>query len=78
MTEAQLTGLVTEIPITELISLLSAIGNRNFSHFQQLESDFTNRYGIDIWEEYFNFRLLPTLDNTSNKWLLKQMLDLAT
>ncbi|MBD1935609.1 MULTISPECIES: hypothetical protein [Cyanophyceae] len=74
MTESQIMATITQIPVSELISLLTAISNRDYSQFEQLESRFADRYGIEAWEEYFNFRLLPVLDNASNNWLLEQML----
>ncbi|MGA9382382.1 MAG: hypothetical protein WBV73_26780 [Phormidium sp.] len=74
MTEAQLAGVITQIPIAELISLLTAISNRNYGQFQQLENSFVANYGTEVWEEYFNFRLLPALDSASNQWLLDQLL----
>lgn len=77
MTDTQITELVTSVPIAELISLLTAISNRDFPQFQQLESRFANLYGVDVWEEYFNFRLIPSLDKTSSKWLLEQLLGLV-
>ena len=77
MTESQLMATITQIPVSELISLLTAISNRDYPHFEQLGSRFADRYGVEPWEEYFNFRLLPVLDSASNNWLLEQMLVVA-
>ncbi|MFB2833777.1 hypothetical protein [Floridanema evergladense] len=75
MTEAQLAEVITQIPIAELIYLLNAISKRNYAQFQVLENLFVANYGIEVWEEYFNFRLLPALDSASNQWLLDRLLD---
>jgi hypothetical protein len=70
MTEVQAT--TTQIPVSELITMLSAISERNYAQFQQLESAFVSRYGVEVWQEFFNFRLLPGLDKPSSNWLLVQ------
>lgn len=72
MTEAQQTATVTQIPVSELISLLTAISNRDYFQFNHIADIFVNQYGVEVWEEYFNFRLLPALDNASDKWLFEQ------
>lgn len=72
MTENQLLSAVSQIPIAELISLLTAISNRDYLKFTQLESNFVTQHGVEVWEEYFNFRLLSSLDSASSNWLLEQ------
>jgi hypothetical protein len=74
MSEAQLLATISQIPVNELISFLAAISNRNYPQFEQLGSQFATSYGVEVWEEYFNFRLLPALDNASSNWLLQQTL----
>jgi hypothetical protein len=62
----------TQIPITAIVPMFTAIGNRDWEHFKNLEADFVSHYGVDIWEEVFNFRLKPALDKDSDRWLLVQ------
>lgn len=64
--------VATEIPVTSIIPIFTAIGDRNWKQFQTLESDFVTQYGIDTWREVFNFRLKPALDKDSDQWLLIQ------
>jgi hypothetical protein len=61
-----------QVPITTVISMLVAIAERNWQQFKNLEFSFVDQYGIDVWEEVFNFRLKPALDKDSDKWLLIQ------
>jgi hypothetical protein len=61
-----------QVPVTTVISMLVAIAERNWQQFKNLEFSFVDRYGIDVWEEVFNFRLKPALDKDSDKWLLIQ------
>ena len=61
-----------QVPVTTVISMLVAIAERNWQQFKILEFSFVNQYGIDVWEEVFNFRLKPALDKDSDKWLLIQ------
>ncbi|MBD2770608.1 hypothetical protein [Iningainema tapete] len=70
MTEAQLTA--TKIPVNDLIDMLAAIGNRNYSRFQQLEQAFVSQHSEEIWQEVFNFRILLALDKPASQWLLAQ------
>jgi hypothetical protein len=52
--------------------MLTAISDRNWEQFKKLERDFVNQYGVDVWEDVFNFRLKPALDKDSDRWLLIQ------
>lgn len=62
----------TQIPITTIVPMLTAISDRNWEQFKKLERDFVNQYGVDVWEDVFNFRLKPALDKDSDRWLLIQ------
>lgn len=62
----------TQIPITAIIPMLTAIGDRSWQQFKALEINFAQEYGVEVWEDVFNFRLLPALDKESNRWLLVQ------
>ncbi len=48
MTEAQLTA--TKIPVNDLLNMLAAIRNRDYSQFQELERVFVSEYGEEVWQ----------------------------
>lgn len=62
----------THVPITTIIPILTAIGDRSWQRFKDLEADFCNQYGVSVWQEVFNFRVKPALDKDSDRWLLIQ------
>ncbi|MFM6074330.1 MAG: hypothetical protein ACKPCI_18095 [Dolichospermum sp.] len=62
----------TQVPINTIVPMLTAISDRNWEQFKKLERDFVNQYGVDVWEDVFNFRLKPALDKDSDRWLLVQ------
>ncbi|MGJ5676812.1 MAG: hypothetical protein ACR9NN_24950 [Nostochopsis sp.] len=62
----------TQISITEIIPMLTAIGDRQWEKFKELEADFVSQHGVEVWQEVFNFRLKPALDKDSDRWLLIQ------
>ncbi|MTJ07738.1 MULTISPECIES: hypothetical protein [unclassified Anabaena] len=64
--------VATQVPINTIVPMLIAISDRNWEQFKTLESDFVDQYGVDVWEEVFNFRLKPALDKDSDRWLLVQ------
>jgi len=64
--------VATQIPIPAIVPMFTAIGNRDWEQFKALEADFVSQYGVDVWEEVFNFRLKPALDKDSDRWLLIQ------
>ncbi|MBO0348145.1 hypothetical protein J0895_03315 [Phormidium pseudopriestleyi FRX01] len=64
-----------KVPLKQMISLLESIESSNYSLFQDLEKAFIAKYGIEVWEEYFNFHLLPSLDDLSKTWLFQKMLE---
>ena len=70
MTEAQVTA--AQIPVNDLIDMLIAIGERDYSKFLKLEDTFVSQHGEDVWQEVFNFRILPALDRPASQWLLGQ------
>ncbi|MBD2168547.1 hypothetical protein H6G04_29645 [Calothrix membranacea FACHB-236] len=72
MTEAQLTA--TQIPVNDLIGMLTAIGKQDYQKFQELETAFVSQHGEEVWQEVFNFRILPVLDKPTSQWLLNQWL----
>ncbi|AFZ26079.1 hypothetical protein Cylst_3968 [Cylindrospermum stagnale PCC 7417] len=60
------------ISVSELIPMLTAIVDRNWESFKEVEKQFVTRHGIEAWEEFFAFRLKPSLDKDSDRWLLIQ------
>lgn len=70
MTEAQLTAI--QIPINDIVGMLTAVGNKDYACFQELEQSFVSRHGEEVWEQVFNFRVLPALDKPASQWLLAQ------
>lgn len=60
------------ISITELIPMLTAIAERNWERFKEVEKLFVTKHGVEAWEEFFAFRLKPALDKDSDRWLLIQ------
>lgn len=61
-----------QIPVSELIPILTAIAERNWLGFKEVEKQFVTKHGIDVWEDFFAFRLKPALDKESDRWLLVQ------
>jgi len=68
----QISETATQVPITTIVPMLTAISDRNWEQFKKLERDFVDQYGVDVWEDVFNFRLKPALDKDSDRWLLIQ------
>jgi hypothetical protein len=64
--------IATQISIAAIVPMLTAIGDRQWEKLKELEADFVFQYGVEVWQEVFNFRILPALDNDSNRWLLTQ------
>ena len=62
----------TQIPVSELIPMLSAISDRSWERFKELEKQFVAQHGVNAWEEFFAFRVKPALDKESDRWLLIQ------
>ncbi|MBD2519615.1 hypothetical protein H6G93_32590 [Nostoc sp. FACHB-973] len=67
-----MTPVAAQVSIIEIIPILTAIGNRQWENFKELEADFVFQYGVEVWQEIFNFRLKPALDKDSDRWLLIQ------
>jgi hypothetical protein len=67
-----MTSVAAQVAITAIIPMLTAIGNRQWEQFKELEANFVSQYGVEVWQEVFNFRLKPALDKDSDRWLLIQ------
>ncbi|MGM3306671.1 hypothetical protein ACSQ6I_11960 [Anabaena sp. WFMT] len=61
----------TQIPVSAVIPMLIAIDNRDYLQFKELEKTFVDQHSVEVWQDVFNFRLLPALDQQSKKWLLQ-------
>lgn len=64
--------MTTLISVGVLIPILTAIYARNWEDFLEREAQFVEKYGVEVWEEFFAFRLKPALDKKSDRWLLAQ------
>jgi hypothetical protein len=64
--------ITAQIPVSELIPMLTEIAERNWLGFKEVEKQFVTKHGIDVWEDFFAFRLKPALDKESDRWLLVQ------
>ncbi|BBD71029.1 hypothetical protein NIES4072_74410 [Nostoc commune NIES-4072] len=62
----------TQIPVSELIPMLTAIAERNWERFKEVEKQFVTQHGVEAWEDFFAQRLKPALDKESDRWLLVQ------
>ena len=64
--------LATQIPTSTVISMLNAINDGKYSEFKKLELELVENYGVETWEDVFNFRVMPALSKISKQWLLIQ------
>ncbi|BAY07905.1 hypothetical protein [Calothrix sp. NIES-2098] len=60
-----------QIPVSTIICILTAINDRDYPRFQELQTTLINQYGVEVWQDVFNCRVLPALDQESNRWLLQ-------
>ncbi|MEH2233379.1 MAG: hypothetical protein V7K71_27715 [Nostoc sp.] len=70
-----MTPVAAQVSITAIVPMLSAIANRQSEQFKELEANFVSQYGVEVWQEVFNFRLKPVLDKDSDRWLPIQWCD---
>ncbi|WP_026104272.1 hypothetical protein [Anabaena sp. PCC 7108] len=61
----------TQISISIIIPMLISINDRDYLQFKELEKAFVTENNVEIWQDVFNFRILPALDQQSKKWLLQ-------
>ena len=64
--------IAAQIPVSELIPMLTAISDRNWKRFKEVEKEFVAKHSIEAWEDFFADRLKPALDKDSDRWLLIQ------
>ncbi|MBD2357700.1 hypothetical protein H6G41_24330 [Tolypothrix sp. FACHB-123] len=60
-----------QIPVSTIISILTAINDRDYGRFKQLQITLIEQHGVEVWQDVFGSRVLPALDQQSNRWLLK-------
>ncbi|BAY13746.1 hypothetical protein [Calothrix sp. NIES-2098] len=63
---------MSEMPVSVIIPIFTAISDRQWEKFQELEANFVLQHGVEVWQEVFNFRIKPALDKESDRWLLIQ------
>ncbi|WP_414552586.1 hypothetical protein [Anabaena sp. CCY 0017] len=67
-----MTETATLIPLTTFIPIFTAISDRNWLRFKELELEFADNYGVETWADVFNFRVMPALEPEAKRWLLIQ------
>ncbi|MDZ8055624.1 MAG: hypothetical protein RMX68_004450 [Aulosira sp. ZfuVER01] len=60
-----------QIPVSTIISILTAINDRDYPRFRELQTILISQHGVEVWQDVFNCRVLPALDQESNRWLLQ-------
>ncbi|MFN6563049.1 MAG: hypothetical protein RMY28_025110 [Nostoc sp. ChiSLP01] len=45
-----MTPIAEQVSITAIIPMLTAIGNRQWEQFKELEADFVSQYGVEVWQ----------------------------
>lgn len=67
-----MTKTILDVPVSELIPILTAIAARDWEGFKKLEEQFVTKYGAKEWQAFFADRLKPLLDKESDNWFLTQ------
>jgi hypothetical protein len=67
-----MTETATQIPLSTVMPMFTAISDRDWERFKELEVEFADNYGVETWADVFNFRILPALDKESKRWFLIQ------
>jgi hypothetical protein len=65
-----LTETAALIPLSTFIQVLTAISDRDWVRFKELEVSFANTHGIETWVDVFNWRIMPALEPEAKRWLL--------
>lgn len=63
---------ILDVPIRELIPILSTVAARDWEGFKKVEEQFVTKYGAKEWQDFFADRLKPLLDKESDNWFLTQ------
>jgi hypothetical protein len=62
----------TLTPLSAFISVFTAISDRNWTQFKEIEREFAGNHGVETWADVLNFRVMPALEPEAKKWLLVQ------
>jgi hypothetical protein len=67
-----LTQTATLMPLSTFIPVLTAISDRDWVRFKELEVSFVSAHGVETWADVFNWRIMPALEPEAKRWLLVQ------
>jgi hypothetical protein len=67
-----MTETATLLPLSTFLHIFTAISDRNWQHFKQLEREFAGNHGVETWADVLNFRIMPALEPDAKTWLLVQ------
>jgi len=65
-----MTETATLMPLSTFIPIFTAISDRDWVRFKELEVSFANAHGIETWADVFNWRIMPALEPEAKRWLL--------
>ncbi|MHC5916746.1 MAG: hypothetical protein ACYTXE_38520 [Nostoc sp.] len=65
-----LTETATLMPLSTFIPVLTAISDRDWVRFKELEVSIANAHGVETWADVFNWRIMPALEPEAKRWLL--------
>ncbi|MBD2415733.1 hypothetical protein FACHB389_26060 [Nostoc calcicola FACHB-389] len=65
-----MTETATLMPLSTFIPVLTAISDRDWVRFKELEVSFANAHGVETWADVFNWRIMPALEPEAKRWLL--------
>ncbi|BBD71049.1 hypothetical protein NIES4072_74860 [Nostoc commune NIES-4072] len=67
-----MTETATLMPLSTFIPVFTAISDRDWVRFKELEVSFANAHGVETWADVFNWRIMPALEPEAKRWLLVQ------
>ncbi|MCL6755254.1 hypothetical protein KBT16_31480 [Nostoc sp. CCCryo 231-06] len=65
-----MTETATLMPLSTFIPIFTAISDRDWVRFKELEVSFANAHGVETWADVFNWRIMPALEPEAKRWLL--------
>ncbi|MEA5507726.1 hypothetical protein VB735_32490 [Halotia wernerae UHCC 0503] len=65
-----MTETATLMPLSTFIPVLTAISDRDWVRFKELEVSFAKAHGVETWADVFNWRIMPALEPEAKRWLL--------
>lgn len=57
-----MTEIGTLIPLSTFIPIFTAISDRNWLRFKELELESADNHAVETWADIFNFRIMPVLE----------------